>query len=691
MTIVQVRGIAPRHVKCSVRFGWHRRPTGPSEQSDDPRSEARHLLCWAGPSSFNMTFSHFLFGRPLKTEEDEGEKVGPLAGVPILGLDALASAAYGPEALLTVLLPLGAAGLPYVTGITAVTLGLLLLLYVSYRQTIDAYPNGGGAYTVAKENIGHRASLLAAASLALDYILNVAVAISAGVGALVSIAPALLPHTLALCLGILLLLSLINLRGVRASGFVFMLPTYAFVLCVSAVLVIGIVQVIVSSGHPVPVRPPPAAEATMGTASLWLLCRAFASGCTAMTGVEAVSNGVPIFREPRSAHARRALGAIIAILFLFLAGIAGLCRVYGVTATEPATPGYRSVLSILTECIVGRGAFYYVTLSASLAVLSLSANTSFADFPRLCRLLAADKFLPEPLMHRGRRLTFSHGIFALTGLSGLLLVIFGGVTDALIPLFAIGALLAFTASQAGMVMHWRRQGSATRSLLLNAAGALATAITAGVVLVSKFTEGAWITVVLIGGMYLGFRQIRAHYDFLARATAGQSLLDIRPAARPIIVLPIRRWDAVAVKGLNFAFGLDRDIVVLQVITDEGDVDDLSSRWEELVSQPARVLGLVPPKLVVLHSAYRELLDPLLGYLKQLAQADADRPVVVVIPELVERRWYQYFLHGQTASLLKTLLLVRGMPQLVIVTTPWYLKDWLPERRRLFRRRARASA
>jgi amino acid transporter len=637
-----------------------------------------------------MTFSQLLFGKPLKTEEDEGEKVGPLAGVPILGLDALSSAAYGPEALLTVLLPLGLAGLGYVTGLTAVTLGLLLILYVSYRQIIDAYPNGGGAYTVAKENFGQSVSLLAAASLALDYVLNVAVAISAGVGALISVIPALLPHTLALCLGVLLLLAVINMRGLRTSGFVFMLPTYLFVFCLSTVIAIGVVHTIRSGGHPVPVGPLPSARAASGTASLWLLCRAFASGCTAMTGVEAVSNGVPIFREPRSALAKRTLGLIIAILCVFLAGIAILCRAYGVTATEPGREGYRSVLSSLTERVVGHGAFYYVTLFASLVVLSLSANTSFAGFPRLCRLLAADKFLPEPLMHRGRRLTFSHGIFALVALSGILLVVFRGVTDALIPLFAVGALLAFTASQAGMVVHWRRKGSATRSLFLNAVGALATGMTACVVLVSKFTEGAWITMALIGGMFLGFRQIHAHYEFLAQATAGQSLLDVRPWRRPLIVLPIRRWDAVAVKALNFSFSLGADILVAQVLTEHEDVDDLSNRWEELVGKPTRALGVASPKLVVLHSAYRELVEPLLAYLKQLARAEPDRPIVVVIPELVERRWYQYFLHGQTASLLKTLLLVRGMPQLVIVSTPWYLKDWLPERARLFRRHPRSG-
>ncbi|HEY3667647.1 MAG TPA: APC family permease, partial [Polyangiaceae bacterium] len=487
----------------------------------------------------------------------------------------------------------------------------------------------------------------------------------------------------------LLLLTIINLRGVRATGLAFMLPTYVFVLCLFTVLAIGVFHTIMSGGHPIPVRPPPVAKATLSSASLWLLCRAFASGCTAMTGVEAVSNGVPIFREPRSARAKRTLGLIIATLFLFLAGIATLCRAYGVTATEPAAPGYRSVLSVLTECVVGRGAFYYATLAASLAVLSLSANTSFAGFPRLCRLLARDRFLPEPLMHRGRRLTFSHGIFMLSGLSGLLLVIFGGVTDALIPLFAIGALLAFTASQAGMVVHWRRQGSATRSLALNAAGALATGITACVVLVSKLTEGAWLTVALIACMFVGFQKIRAHYDFLAQATACQSLLDIRPAPRPVVVLPIRRWDAIAAKALNFAFGLAHDVVVAQVMTEDVAVDDLSSRWEELVARPSRVLGLPPPRLVVLHSAYRQLLQPLLAFLKQLADAEPARPVVVVIPELVERRWYQYFLHGQTASLLKTLLLLRGMPQLVIVTMPWYLKDWLPERHRLFHSRPRA--
>ncbi|HEX3776467.1 MAG TPA: APC family permease [Polyangiaceae bacterium] len=635
-----------------------------------------------------MSWSDFLFGRPLRTEEDEGERIGPAAGVSILGLDALASAAYGPEALLTVLLPLGAASASYLSGLTAITLALLFILYISYRQTIDAYPNGGGAYTVAKENLGERAALAAGAALALDYLLNVAVAISAGVGALVSAIPALLPHTLALCLLILFLLMAINLRGVRASGFVFMLPTYAFVACLFTVIGIGIFQTLNHGGHPHPVSRVQAQPVAAQAASFWLLCRAFASGCTAMTGVEAVSNGVPIFREPCKTGAKRTLSLVIAILTVLLAGIAVLTRAYGITATAPGTSGYRSLLSELTEAVIGRGPFYYVTLAATLALLSLSANTSFAGFPRLCRTLAADRFLPEPLTHRGRRLTFSHGIFVLTGLSGLLLVIFGGVTDALIPLFAVGALSAFTASQAGMVVHWRKQGKAKRSLVLNAVGAVATGLTTCVVLLAKFSEGAWISVALVFAMLVLFRLIRRHYDYVARVTATDAPLDVQPAKEPIAVLPIRRWDAIAIKGLNVALSSCGDVVVVQVILGDREVEDLSERWCSLVEEPLRAQQRRVPRLVVLRSAYRQVFEPLFDFVNRLVESEPERQVAVVIPELVERRWYQYFLHGQSASLLKAQLLRRGMPGLVIVSAPWYLRDWLPERRRLLRRTRR---
>jgi amino acid transporter len=623
-----------------------------------------------------------LFGKPIPTEEDRNERIGPVAGIGVLGLDALASAAYGPEALLTVLLPLGTAGLRHVAPLTWLIVALLLLVAFSYRQTIHAYPSGGGAYTVAKENLGTSASLVAAAALALDYVLNVAVAISAGVGAFVSVVPRFLPHTLELCLGVLTLLTVLNLRGVRSTGLVFLLPTYLFLGTMLTVIAIGAAKALLHGGIPPQAASSADAPTTVGAASGWLLMRAFANGCTAMTGVEAVSNGVPMFRPPSEVGARRTLTAIVVALFLLLVGIALLTQTYHVTATPPGRPGYESVLSRLTAAVVGRGAFYRVTMASVLLVLAFSANTSFADFPRVCRVLASDRFLPEPLVHRGRRLTFSHGIVVLAVLSAILLVAFRGVTDALIPLFAVGALAAFTMSQAGMVVHWRRRSgrSATRALLLNATGSLATGATLAVVLVSKFVEGAWISILLVIGMVVLFRNVRAHYDFIAKATATTASLAVGPPRRPLAVVPMRRWDSVALKAMRFAIGLAEEVIAVQVLTGDREVDDLTARWDEIAVQPLRAQGREPPRLVVLRSQYRRLFTPLLEFITRLEQEHPGRPIAVIVPELVEPRWYHHFLHNHTASMMKALLLFRGGPETVIVNTPFYLHEWTPEAR-----------
>jgi amino acid transporter len=400
-----------------------------------------------------MSLRELLFGRPLRSEEQEAQKIGPLRGIPVLGLDALASAAYGPEAALTILIPAGAAASAYIGPVSAVIIALLALVYLSYRQTIAAYPNGGGSYTVASENLGRIPGLIAASALALDYVLNAAVAISAGVGAVVSAVPALLPHTLALCLAILALLTLVNLRGVRESGLVFMAPAYAFLGCLGVTIVIGVVRALGAHGHPVPVATPPVPGRATAAVGTWLVLRAFASGCTAMTGVEAVSNGVPIFKDPAVRMAQRTLTVIVASLAALLAGIAYLSHAYGIVATPPGRAGYESVLSQLIAAVTGRGVFYYGAIASVVAVLCLSANTSFAGFPRLCRVLALDEYLPAEFAHPGRRLVYSVGIVGLALLAGLLLVVFGGITDRLIPLFAVGAFLAFTMSQAGMVVH----------------------------------------------------------------------------------------------------------------------------------------------------------------------------------------------------------------------------------------------
>jgi amino acid transporter len=621
-----------------------------------------------------MSIRDLLFGRHLASAEEGEQRVGPVAGIPMLGLDALSSAAYGPEAAMTLLIPLGAAGLGYIGPITTIIIIILVIVFLSYRQTIATYPAGGGSYTVARQNLGLFPGLLAAAALLLDYVLVVAVGISAGIGALVSAVPALQPHTLLLCLGILALIALVNLRGVRESGVVFIAPTYLFVLCLFVVIAIGLIKTWLANGHPsAEIAPPPALAATTA-AGWWILVRAFASGCTAMTGVEAVSNGVTAFREPAVDNAQRTLSAIIGILVILLGGVAYLAAVYHVGATEPGVAGYQSVLSQLVAAIVGTGPFYYVCIASILIVLALSANTGFADFPRLCRLLAQDGFLPRVFASRGRRLVYSSGIYVLTGLSAFLLIIFGGITDRLIPLFAVGAFLAFTLSQAGMVGHWRRSADAGRtpSMLVNGLGALATGVTLLVVIVAKFVEGAWVMTLLIPMLLAAFLMVARHYRAVAIEIANPLPLDVTNIQPPIVIIPMSQWNRMSQKGLRFALKLSRDIVVVQVQAGGQSESDLKQKWPEFVEAPAARARLPIPQLVTLDSPYRHVFNPLIDYVLDVKRNHPDRQIAVLIPELVARRWYHHLLHNKRAAMLKALLLVRGDEDIVVINVPWYL-------------------
>jgi amino acid transporter len=620
------------------------------------------------------TLSDVIFGRRLASTEEDEQKIGALAGIAVLGLDALSSAAYGPEAALTLLLPLGALGLAQVIPITGIVIGVLLIVYFSYRQTISAYPNGGGSYTVAKENLGQGWALLAGAALALDYILNVAVGISAGVGALVSAVPALLPHALALCLGILALLTVVNLRGTRESGITFLLPTYLFVGTLGAVILLGGIKTALAGGHPMPMAAPAVLGAPTEVASLWLLMRAFASGCTAMTGVEAVSNGVPVFKPPTVRHAERTLTIIIAILVIFLGGIAYLCSAYGIGATDPGSAGYQSILSQLTGAVLGRGVPYYVTMGSVVAVLALSANTSFADFPRLCRVIALDRFLPDTFAVRGRRLIFSYGVIVLAIFSALLLVAFDGVTDRLIPLFAIGAFLAFTLSQVGMVQHWRRlrQPGTRHSLWINGIGAVATGVTLLVVIVSKFVEGAWIAVLVVPLVVLLFRRINRHYASVAIQVADELPLVLSEAQAPIVVVPVQSWSKLTSRGLRFALELSSDVRALHILTQDSTISELTAVWDDLVGGPARAAGVPVPQLILRKSTYRQFFAPFIDYIERLRDGHPDRDIVVIVPDLVVTRWYHALLHNNRGAVLRALLRLRGGPRVVVVNVPFYV-------------------
>ncbi len=623
-----------------------------------------------------MNILDVLVGKPIKTSDERAEQIGPAQGIPIFGLDGLSSAAYGPEAALSLLIPLGLLGVQYIVPISAAIIILLIIVYFSYRQTIAAYPSGGGSYTVARYNLGAYPSLLAAAALLTDYILTAAVGISAGVGALVSAVPSLLPHTVVICVGILLVITVINLRGVREAGGVFMIPTYLFVGTLLVTIIGGLLRAVLSGGHPTPLAALPPPPPMIQAVSLWLLLKVFSSGCTALTGVEAVSNGVKAFREPGVKNAQRTLTIIIFLLALLLAGISYLVKVYGIAATDPGKPGYQSLLSMLIAAVFGKGFFYYLTIGSILLVLSLSANTAFADFPRLCKAIATNNYLPHAFGYRGRRLVYTYGIVVLAVLTGALLIVFGGVTDNLIPLYAVGAFLAFTLSQFGMVMHWRKNRGPgwVKSAMINGLGGFVTGITVIVVLVAKFVEGAWITLIFIPMLVIFFRVVRRHYHAVVVATTScEAVVPANHARPPLVIVPVDRWSRICKQSLEFASRLSPDIIAIHVEPGEHS-ELLREDWERYVERPFREAGAEPPKFEVLPSPYRFIIVPIVQYILNLSEKNPDRRIVVVIPELVEDHWYEYFLHNQRGRLLEWTLLVRGNERIFTVSSPYYISE-----------------
>ena len=623
-----------------------------------------------------MNILDLVVGKPIKSSEERAEQIGPVQGIPIFGLDGLSSAAYGPEAALSLLIPLGLVGVRYIVPVSAAIITLLVIVYFSYRQTIAAYPSGGGSYTVARFNLGASAGLLAGAALLADYILTAAVGISAGVGALISAAPSLQPHTASICVAILIVIAILNLRGLREAGSVFAIPTYFFVGTLLITIIGGLIRVMLSAGHPSAVTSLPPPPHVTEAVSYWLLLKVFASGCTALTGVEAVSNGVKAFREPGVKNAQRTLTVIIALLAIMLAGISYLVKVYGIAATDPGQTGYQSVLSMLVAAVFGKGVFYFITMASILVVLSLSANTAFADFPRLCRAIAQNNYLPHAFGYRGRRLVYTYGIVVLAVLCAGLLILFGGVTDRLIPLYAVGAFLAFTLSQAGMVMHWVRNRGPHwwKSALVNGLGAFVTGITVLVVLLAKFVEGAWITLLFIPLTIFFFHAVRRHYHHISVMTSCKIPVDTKSLSQPpIAVVPIDRWSNITRLGLEFASRLSPEVVALHVDPSEHS-ELLEDDWKRYVERPFRSAGKEPPKLQLLPSPYRFVIIPVVQFILNLSAENPARSIVVVIPELVEDRWYEYFLHNQRGRLLEWVLLARGNERIFTVSAPWYVGD-----------------
>ncbi len=625
-----------------------------------------------------MSFFDKILGRRLASRAHKKQELTTMTGVPALGLDALASTAYGPEAALMILLPLGIVGAHYFFFITIAIVATLITLYFSYRQTAAAYPGGGGAYIVASDNLGKTAGLWAAIALLLDYLLNVAVGISAGIGAIVSAIPILQPYTLLLCLFVLLMLTILNLRGIRESGLALVIPTFVFVACIGISVVLGLIHTWQSGGHPHPVIAPPIFSLSgSATVSIWLLLGAFANGLTAMTGVEAVSNAVPLFRKPRIKNAQWTLTIIVGILGLFLLSLGYLCPAYHIIAMDESQSGYQTILSQFVAAVAGKGVFYYFSIISIFIVLTYSAQTSFADFPRVCRLLAEDNFLPHFFAERGRRLVFSLGIIVLAIFSAVLLIIFKGITYNLIPLFAVGAFSAFLFSQTGMVVHWFRKGDrhARLKLFFNALGAVTTAIALIIIITTKFIDGAWMVVIVAPLLAWLLIKIRRHYKKIAR-TIGKPLELQVSKLRPLVIIPIRGWDCVAEKAVRFGLILSDDVTAVHVQSekDNDNSQQLKKLWAEKIEKPTKAVGSAVPHLEIIYSPHRRIYKPILNFVKKIKREKPNRLIAIVIPELVEPHWYELLLHNIRAAGLRTLLFLERDQRTVVITIPWYLHE-----------------
>ncbi|MBB3659917.1 amino acid transporter [Rhizobium sp. BK650] len=624
-----------------------------------------------------MDIRNILLGRRLANREHDDKKLGWIEAVPAMGLDCLGSSSYGPEAALTVLIPLGATGLVYLGPLMGFIIALLAILYFSYRQTLAAYPTSGGAYAVAKENLGQYPSLLAAAALMIDYVLNVAVGVSAGVGALVSAIPLLHPYILPLCLGIVAIVMIANLRGTGEAGWLFALPSYLFIACFLGVVGYGLTRIILE-GNPAPVVAPPRLGPPAAAAGIWLLMHAFASGCTAMTGVEAVSNGVGSFKEPVLKNAYVTLTIIVVVLGLLLGGIATVATWIDIGAMDQTKDGYQSVLSQLVGAVAGYNAFYYVAMSSLLCILCLSANTSFVGFPRICRMVAADGYLPKSFAQPGRRLVFTAGILFLSAVAALLLVAFGGITERLIPLFAIGAFLTFTVSQVGMVVHWRRQAESHRpKLAMNAIGAASTGAALIVILFAKFTEGAWITLIAIPVTMVLLKTIKKYYVSLENELRKPGPIVIEDVEPPTVIVVTEAWNRLSERAIKFALTLSPDVVAVHLIRLGGpEMEErdqaLRETWREEVEEPVAARGLKAPRLMLIPAPYRELHEPLLKLIEKLDADAPERKVAILIPETVKDKWWQGALHMNRAGKLRSQLLKFGDARLTVATVPWRL-------------------
>jgi len=598
-------------------------------------------------------------GRALETSALPDQHLSKKAALAVLASDNLSSTAYATEEILLALSVGAAAGMMapiyYAIPIAGAIVILTVIVTISYGQTLHAYPTGGGAYTVAKENLGVNAALAGAAALLLDYILTVAVSVAAGIAAITSAVPALYSHRVGLCVGAVVLILMVNLRGVRESAAIFAGPVYFFILCMVVLIGGGLIRYLM--GEVVPLPPPPIHE-VWNAAYVFLLLRGFAAGCVALTGVEAVANGVRIFRPPVSRNASITLYIMAGLLALMFLGTSFLAYVFNFPHRPEET-----LLSQLGRAIFGVGPIYYAIQAATMAILILAANTSFADFPRLSSIVAQDRFLPRQLANLGDRLVFSNGMVFLSLVAIALLILFGGDVHALIPLYMVGVFLAFTLSQAGMVIHWRRSnepGAGWRTAV-NAVGAVTTGLVLLVVAVVKFREGAWMVVIALAALMYMFRRIRNHYFVVTREL---SLTDYQKPEelRHTAVVPVAGINKMVLAAIEYARSISKDVVAVHINRDGEHPDELRQQWHSWAPD-------VP--LIILESPYRSIRGPLLRFIDEVHSWRDEDVVTVVIPEFVSNRWWHHLLHNQTTAFLKVALLFK--PHIVVTSVPHHLR------------------
>jgi amino acid transporter len=599
----------------------------------------------------------FVVGEPIPSHLAHHERLSRVTGLAVLSSDPLSSVAYATEEILRVLILVDVSALVFASPIAAIIATILAIVVFSYRQTIHAYPSGGGAYIVSRENLGETPSLVAASALLIDYILTVSVSIAAGVAALTSAFPQWIDHRVALALGFLVVLTLGNLRGIRESGQIFAAPTYFFIVSLLSLIAIGVWRGI--TGTIVPSQAVEPMTSLGQPVTVFLLLRAFSNGCTAMTGVEAVSNGVPAFKPPEARNAASTMVVMAVLSITMFVGITLLAQAYSIIPSERET-----VVSQLARGVFGgRGMPYYLVQAATMLILVLAANTAYADFPRLASILARDRYLPRQFMNQGDRLAFSNGILGLSAFAGLLLVVFGGDTHALIPLYMIGVFLSFTLSQTGMVVHWRKLRGAgwKSSAAISGAGAIVTCVVLVVVAITKAHEGAWIIMILTPLLVVFFRVNKAHYS----AVASQlTLTAFEPEVRHhnSVLVPISGVQRAVVQALDYARTLSTDVRALYIDVDSPATEQIRKDWEKW--------GRGVP-LIVLPSPFRSLMEPLLEYIEQIEAQHPDDYVTVVLPEFVPARWWHHLFHNQRALLIKGALLFK--PNTIVTSVPFHLE------------------